>query len=106
MLKNHGHTELFPVASKYWTPKLGVRTKSKIFMMTHMKHQLGYQQFKKNLENSLSIVNVSSYSRDNANVNFAKHNLVFQKLKLDPNIQLAKCLSQVLPKCIKQAGDK
>jgi hypothetical protein len=57
------------------------------------------------MENSLSLDNISSYFRDNASVNFAKHNSVFQKLT-NQNIQLAKFLSQVLPKRIKQAGDK
>jgi hypothetical protein len=67
-----------------------------------------YQQIeKKLLENSLSSDNIFSYSRDNANVNFAKHNLVFEKLKLlNPNIQCTDCLAHILHNCAKQADDK
>jgi hypothetical protein len=51
--------------------------------------------------------NISSYSADNASVNFGKHNSVFKKLQqLNPSIQRANCPAHIKHNCAKQAPDK
>jgi hypothetical protein len=62
------------------------------------------QQIQKRLlENLLSIDNIFSYCGDCASVNFTKHSLVFEKLKLNLQNQYANCLAHILHNCTKQA---
>jgi hypothetical protein len=101
---NHGIKTLFPIAVRYWTPKNGVENKVLDFYDDPNETSAGIaNQIKARLtENSLSLENISSYSADNASVNFGNHNSVFQKLQqLNPSIQRANCPAHIL-----QTADK
>jgi hypothetical protein len=105
---NHGNKKLFPIAVRYWTPKNGVENKFLDFYDDPDETSAGIaNQIKARLtENSLSLENISSYSADNASVNFGKHNSVFQKLQqLNPSVR-ANCPAHILHDCAKQAADK
>ena len=55
-------------------------------------------------KNNLSLSSVSSYSADNASVNYGKHSSVYQKLKLNNSyIVQANCNCHVLNNCVKYA---
>jgi hypothetical protein len=106
---NHGNKKRFSIAVRYWTPKNGVENKVLDFYDDPDETSAGIaNQIKARLtENSLSVENISSYSADNASVNFGKHNSVFQKLQqLNPSIQRANCPAHILHNCAKQAADK
>jgi hypothetical protein len=106
---NHGKKKLFPIAVRYWTPKNGVENEVLDFYDDPDETSAGIaNKIKAKLtENSLSLENISSYSADNASVNFGKHNSVFQKLRqLNPSIQRANCPAHILHNCAKQAADK
>ena len=55
-------------------------------------------------KNNLGLFSVSSYSADNASVNYGKHSSVYQKLKLNNSyIAQANCNCHVFNNCVKYA---
>jgi hypothetical protein len=108
-LDSHKKKKLFPIAVRYWTPKNGVENKVLDFYDDPDETSAGIANpIKARLtENLLSLENISSYSANNASVNFGKRNSVFQKLQqLNPSIQQANCPAHILHNCAKQAADK
>jgi hypothetical protein len=106
---NHGFKKLFPIAVRYWMPENRVENKVLNFYDDPDETSAGTaNQIKARLTgNSLSLENISSYSADNASVNFGKHNSVFQKpQQLNPSIQRANCPAHILHNCAKQAANK
>jgi hypothetical protein len=91
---NQGHTKPFPIALKYWTPEHGVESKFLDIYDDPDETSAGIsQQIKKVLlENSLSIDNISSYSGDNASVNFATHSSFFRTTGLARFGSIGRCV--------------
>uniref|UniRef100_A0A3B1JH27 HAT C-terminal dimerisation domain-containing protein n=1 Tax=Astyanax mexicanus TaxID=7994 RepID=A0A3B1JH27_ASTMX len=105
---NHGTTKLFPLSLRYWTPKLGL--KSKILDFYEDSHEsaatIHCQITSKLEENGLQLDMISAYTADNASVNYGKNNSVFQKLKADNSgIIKANCVAHIVHNCAKHAGD-
>ena len=103
---NKGNEKLYPIVVRYFSKTCGV-----------VEAVLDFYNYSKNLrkrlliaygrlskKNNLNLSSVSSYSADNAAINYGKHSLVYQKLKLiNSHIVQANCNCQVLNTSVKYA---
>ena len=106
---NHGTTKLFPLSLRYWTPDLGLKSKVLDFYEDSDETSATiHQQITSKLkENGLELDMISSYSADNASVNYGKNKSVYQKLKADNSVIVkANCMAHVVHNCAKNAGDR
>ncbi|XP_031329485.1 uncharacterized protein LOC116170636 [Photinus pyralis] len=88
---NKGNQKLFPVAVRYFSVKNGIQNKLLDFVENNDESSASVtNSIVKSLQKcSLKISDISSYSADNASVNYGVHNSVFTKL-LDLNAELLK----------------
>ncbi|KAK7879558.1 hypothetical protein WMY93_033730 [Mugilogobius chulae] len=105
---NHCSTKLFPLAVRYWTPEVGLKSIVYDFYedSEETAASIHLQIMNKLKENNLELERISSYTADNASVNYGKFNSVYQKLKIDnPGILKANCVAHIVHNCAKHASD-
>ena len=103
---NKGNKKLFPIVVRYFSKTNGVVDAVLDFYNDSDKSPEAIAHHLKSVieKNNLSLYSGSSYSADNASVNYGKHSSVYQKLKLNnSNIVQAKCNCHVLNSCVKYA---
>ncbi|CAG9818140.1 unnamed protein product [Phaedon cochleariae] len=96
---NKGNQKLFPVAVRYFSVKNGIQDKLLDFIENNDESSASItNSIKITLEMCrLKMCDVSSYSADNASVNYGVHNSIYQKLVLsNPNILIANCNCHVI----------
>lgn len=96
---NKGNRKLYPIAVRYFDVNQGVRDRILDFYQDSKEDSKAiYDQIKRCLEiNDLDMKNVSSFSADNAPVNYGEKNSVFQKLRdVHPDIIKSNCNAHVV----------
>lgn len=101
---NKGNIKTFPIVIRYFTKEKGVCTKLLSFYNSDSEMSIDIaNSIKSKLEDrKLSLINVTSLSADNANVNFGSRKSVFVEFKKsNPNILGIGCLCHVLNNAFK-----
>lgn len=96
---NKGNRKLFPIAVKYFDVNHGVKDRILDFYEDSQEFSIAiFNQIMRCLEShDLDIKNVSSFSADNAPVNYGKKNSVFQKLSdVHPHIIKSNCNAHII----------
>lgn len=80
---NRGNEKLFPLIVTYFVPEVGTKNKILDFCADDLKSAVSIYNKIMDCLNifNLPVENVTAFSADNANVNYGKHNSVYQKLK-------------------------
>jgi len=105
---NHGYTKLFPVVLRYFKHTSGVVTRLLDFYEDSDETAAAITEQILNviIKNGLSMNMVSSYSADNASVNFGKHDGVYKKLQtVNEHLLPAGCPAHILHNTAKKACD-
>lgn len=106
---NHGCIKIFPILARYYSPDRGLQICLLDFYEDSNETAIAIHS---NLETrlkqlGLDLKNVSSYSADNANVNFGIHHSVYQLLLKDnANLYPSQCAAHMLHNSVKFAIDK
>ena len=101
---NHTNKKLFPITVRYFLRDDGVKDHLLDFYKDNDETSKAIAGKVKEIieENGLSLQSVSSYSADNASVNYGKHSSVYQKLLLhNKNIVHANCNCHIMNNCVK-----
>ena len=104
---NKGNKKFFPIVFRYFCKTRGVVDAVLDFYNDSYESSEAIAHRIKSVfeKNNLSLSSVSSYSADNALVNYGKHSSVYQKLKLNNSyIVQANCNCHVLNNCVKYAS--
>ena len=106
MLQNKGNKKLYPIVVRYFSKTCGVvdAVLDLYNDSNESSEAIAHRILSVIEKNNLSLSSVSSYSADNASVNYGKHSSVYQKLKLiNSHIVQANCNCHVLNNCVKYA---
>ena len=103
---NKGNKKFFPIVVRYFCETRGVVDAVLDFYndSNEPSEAIAHRIKSVNEKNNLSLSSVSSYSADNALVNYGKHSSVYRKPKLmNSYIVQANCNCHVLNNCVKYA---
>ena len=103
---NKGNKKLYPIVVRYFSKTCGVvdAVLDLYNDSNESSEAIAHRILSVIEKNNLSLSSVSSYSADNASVNYGKHSSVYQKLKLiNSHIVQANCNCHVLNNCVKYA---
>lgn len=103
---NIGNVKTFPYAVQYFNAETGISKQVLDFYEDPNEASLDIfgNIIRITNENNLKIEQITSYSADNAAVNYGVHNSVFQKLKNENDkILKANCNCHVINNCVKNA---
>lgn len=103
---NRGYKKLFPIVVTYFTVDAGIQNKLiNFYSDEYESSQAIFDQIMKCLTDlGLPVDNVTSYSADNANVNYGVKNSVYQKLlEINSHIVKANCNAHVIHNAAKFA---
>ena len=103
---NKGNKKLYPIVVRYFSKTCGVvdAVLDSYNNSNESSEAIAHCILSAIEKNNLSLSSVSSYSADNASVNYGKHSSVYQKLKLiNSYIVQANCNCHVLNNCVKYA---
>lgn len=103
---NIGNVKTFPYAVQYFDAANGIQKQILDFYADpdEASKDIFANLIRITNENNLKVEQITSYSADNANVNYGAHNSVFQKLKNENSrILKANCNCHILNNCIKNA---
>ncbi|XP_064110007.1 uncharacterized protein LOC135217900 [Macrobrachium nipponense] len=106
---NKGATKCFPILLRYFHFEKGVQHVLLDFYSDNKESSKAItNQLLSKLETSgLDLNKVSAYTADNANVNYGKHNSVYQKINMaQKNVIAANCLAHILHNTTKFATAK
>lgn len=105
---NHGNIKLFPILLRYYVAGKGIKQCLFDFFDDAKESAADIFNNLRRLENAgLNFNRVSSYSADNASVNFGKHNSVFTLLKRENNhILPVGCPAHMLNNAVRYALDR
>lgn len=101
---NKGNKKLFPITVRYFSRSEGLKDRLLDFYNDNNETSAAIAGKLKEIieDNELSLQSVSSYSADNASVNYGKHSSVYQKLlQRNENIVQANCNCHVMNNCVK-----
>lgn len=106
---NHGSVKLFPILVRYYLP--GEDLKLRLFDFFDDPDESANKIFlnlKTRMEKlGLNLKHVSSYSADNANVNFGRHHSVYQLLRQEnPKILAGSCPAHMINNAVKYGLEK
>lgn len=106
---NHGSLKMFPVVIRYYIPSEGIRVcLLDFFKDADESANAVFLNLKTKIEGfGLNLNNVSSYSADNASVNFGRHHSIYQLLlQENPKILPSGCPAHMVNNSIKHGLEK